>query len=119
MRKKRPRRLVIHGRIAGDDVAALCDRVREQVAATAPEPLVCDVHGVTDVDLETVGGLARLQLAARRSGGEIRLRRPSRALRELLALTGLRDVVRCAAPTRRAAAGARTPGRSARCRGRT
>jgi hypothetical protein len=44
-------------------------------------------------DLEVADELARLQLAARRMGCEIRLRQPRAELRELLELTGLRDVI--------------------------
>jgi hypothetical protein len=43
-------------------------------------------------DMSSVDRLARLQLAARRLGGEIRLRDPSLRLCELLALAGLGQV---------------------------
>ena len=49
------------------------------------------------VGLEAVDDLARLQLAARREGLSIRLRRLSPALSELLELAGLAEVLPCAA----------------------
>lgn len=42
-------------------------------------------------DLATLDTLARLQLAARRLGGAIRLQHPSRDLCQLLELTGLAE----------------------------
>lgn len=44
-------------------------------------------------DLGLVDDLARLQLAARRHGGSIRLRHTSGELAELLTLAGLADVL--------------------------
>ncbi len=55
--------------------------------------LVCDVGALVHADLRAVGDLARVQLAARRLGREVRLRHASRELQELLALTGLADVL--------------------------
>jgi hypothetical protein len=46
-------------------------------------------------DLAVIDQLARWQLAARRLGCTIRLRRPSRQLGELLDLSGLAEVVAC------------------------
>jgi anti-anti-sigma regulatory factor len=45
-------------------------------------------------DLATIDALARLHLAARRAGLELRLRNVSAELRELLAFVGLDDVLR-------------------------
>ena len=61
-------------------------------ANDAPKPIVIDVHS-TAPDLCTVDDLARLQLAARRAGCSILLRNASAALRELIALVGLVDVL--------------------------
>jgi STAS domain len=55
--------------------------------------IVCDVRDAA-ASLRTLAALARLQLAARRVGGEIRLRRASPELRELLDVTGLGEVLR-------------------------
>ena len=56
--------------------------------------LVCDVAALTQPDAGTIEALARLQLTARRLGCRVRLRDPSRELRELLDLFGLADVLR-------------------------
>ena len=60
------------------------------IAAPTPEPRSsCDVGGPRLPDAATVDALARLQLAARRLGLEIRLRHASSELQELLAFVGL------------------------------
>jgi ABC-type transporter Mla MlaB component len=56
------------------------------------EVVFCDVRDA-DPDAATVDALARLQLAARRQGCEVRLRRASDELRELLAFMGLAEVL--------------------------
>jgi len=61
--------------------------------APCPGTVVCDVGGLA-ADAEAVDVLARLQLAARRLGVEIRLRHASSELLELIAFAGLRDVLR-------------------------
>jgi anti-anti-sigma regulatory factor len=53
---------------------------------------MCDVASLGP-SLAAVDGLARLQLEARRRGEVVRLQRVSPALRELLDLTGLADVL--------------------------
>jgi hypothetical protein len=58
-----------------------------------PSTIVCDV-GTLAPDAATVDVLARLQLAARRLGREVRLRNASGELRDLIAFVGLRDVLR-------------------------
>ena len=52
----------------------------------------CDVREVP-VDAQTVDGLARLQLAVRRCGYEMKLRGTSEELRGLIELMGLDDVL--------------------------
>ena len=52
----------------------------------------CDVAGI-EPDAVTVDALARLQLAARRYGCQVRLRGASRELLELVAFMGLADVL--------------------------
>ena len=54
--------------------------------------VLCDVHGV-EPDAVTVDALCRLQLGARRHGCEIRLRRASAQLLELVAFMGLTAVL--------------------------
>jgi hypothetical protein len=63
------------------------------MTAPGPTTIVCDVGAVAP-DAVAIDTLARLQLAARRLGLEIRLRHASSELRELLAFAGLRDVLR-------------------------
>jgi anti-anti-sigma regulatory factor len=54
--------------------------------------IVCDLRGVA-ADCVTVDALARLHLAARRAGVELRLRHASADLNDLLAFTGLSEVL--------------------------
>jgi hypothetical protein len=56
-------------------------------------PLVCDVEGLAP-DLAALDALARVQLAARRAGLELRLRHASQELRALAAFTGFDTVLR-------------------------
>lgn len=51
--------------------------------------LVCDVSGIGPPGLAAVDVLARMQVAAKRAGGRIRLRDPDPALHALLGLVGL------------------------------
>jgi ABC-type transporter Mla MlaB component len=63
------------------------------MAEPAPSKvLFCDVRGLRP-DAVTVDALARLQLAARRSGRRVRLRNASAELLELVRFMGLRDVL--------------------------
>jgi ABC-type transporter Mla MlaB component len=82
----------IWGPIARDDLPGLCARVCALLEDADPALAFCDVAGV-DADAVTVDALARLQLAAGRRGCRIHLRRASPALRELVGLLGLRDVL--------------------------
>ena len=52
------------------------------------------LSGASSPDLGVADQLAGYQLAARRAGCEIRLRDATRALRDLLDLAGLADVIR-------------------------
>jgi anti-anti-sigma regulatory factor len=54
--------------------------------------IVCDLRGVA-ADGVTVDALARLHLAAKRAGVELRLRHASAELNELLVFTGLSGVL--------------------------
>lgn len=55
--------------------------------------VVVDVSQVTRPDIATIGALARLELAVRRRGCRVELRGANGALRDLLALAGLTDVL--------------------------
>src|SRR5687768_12524990 len=86
--------LVIGGPIGRADISVLCERAGGLLLeATDAADVVCDVSAVVDPDAVAIDALARLQLTARRLGREVRLRNACKELRELLALTGLRDVV--------------------------
>lgn len=65
-----------------------------QMAGRRPVTLVCDVRSLRDPHLGTVGALARLRLAARRLGCELRLRNARAELLELVSLAGLEEVLR-------------------------
>ena len=82
----------IWGPITRDDMPGLCDRVCSLLRESGGEVARCDVSDV-DVDAVTVDALARLQLAARRHGCQVRLRGASEDLLELLTFMGLRDVL--------------------------
>ena len=85
-----PAVLVLPGPVTRDEVPGLCDEVRARLEASRAGGVeVCDVAGIGPPGLGAVDVLARLQLAARRSGGRIRLRDPDPALCALLRLVGL------------------------------
>jgi ABC-type transporter Mla MlaB component len=79
------------------ELPALFERTCELLARGAGcELLLCDVAGVA-ADSVAVDALARLGLAARRSGCEVRLSGASPELLGLVALVGLGDVLRAEA----------------------
>ena len=81
--------LRVRGPVRPGDADRLCDRLR---ALRSDGPCVV-VHVRGAVDLGVVDVLARLQLVARRSDGSARLRVVADGLDDLLALTGLQDVL--------------------------
>jgi ABC-type transporter Mla MlaB component len=82
----------VRGPIARADLPGLCDRICALLERSGADVALCDVSGV-EPDGVTVDALARLQLAARRHGCQVRLRHASGELLELLAFMGLRDVL--------------------------
>jgi ABC-type transporter Mla MlaB component len=82
----------IYGPIARADLPRLCERVCALLAESGADVALCDVTGV-EPDAVTVDALARLQLAARRHGCQVRLRHASAELLDLLTFMGLRDVL--------------------------
>jgi ABC-type transporter Mla MlaB component len=82
----------VRGPIARADLPGLCERVCGLLDRSRPEVALCDVTGV-EPDAVTVDALARLQLAARRYGCQVRLRHASSELVDLLGFMGLREVV--------------------------
>ena len=83
--------LVIGSAITPCDVPGLCERVRDLLARD--RTIVCDVAALVEPDLGTVDALARLQLTVKRLGGTIELRGATARLEELLALSGLEEVL--------------------------
>ncbi|MFF8591235.1 STAS domain-containing protein [Streptomyces sp. NPDC015220] len=81
--------LVLTGPVTREEARGLCDDVRGLVALSRARVVVCDVGALRTPDLGAVDLLARLQLAARRARGRVRLRAPGPALLALLGLVGL------------------------------
>lgn len=86
--------VVIGGPLPPEHVPRLWERVRA-ILEGATAVVVCDVAALDRPDAETVEVLARLQLAARRSGCRMHIRHACGDLRDLLELTGLSEVVPC------------------------
>jgi uncharacterized protein len=82
----------IRGPIARADLPGLCERVCALLTDSGADLAFCDVCSV-DCDAVTVEALARLQLAARRLGCQVRLVQASDELVELVKFMGLRDVL--------------------------
>ncbi len=82
----------ISGPISREDLPGLCLRVCGLLGRSGAAVALCDVHGV-EPDAVTVDALARLQLAARRYGCQVRLRHASPELCGLVAFMGLADVL--------------------------
>jgi len=82
----------ISGPIARADLPGLCDRVCAVLTESGADVALCDVAGV-EPDAVTVDALARLQLAARRHGCQVRLRHASDELLELVSFMGLTHVL--------------------------
>jgi len=81
----------IRGPITTADLPGLCSRVCALLPGSG-SVIACDVVGVPP-DAVTVDALARLQLAARRRGCEVRLRNASAPLLALVELMGLSHVL--------------------------
>ena len=82
----------IRGPIARADLPGLCHRVCALLGESRAGVALCDVRGV-EPDAVTIDALARLQLAARRTGCSVRLLRASDELLELVAFMGLSEVL--------------------------
>jgi ABC-type transporter Mla MlaB component len=82
----------ISGPITRADLPGLCKRVCALLSESRADVVLCDVTGV-DPDAVTVDALARLQLAARGLGCQVRLRNASDELLELVDFVGLRNVL--------------------------
>jgi ABC-type transporter Mla MlaB component len=85
--------LVIAGPMTGAAIAGLCARVRVMLEGSGADLVICDVSSVGDPDAGTIDALARMQLTARRLGRRVHLRHACADLQDLIALTGLGDVL--------------------------
>lgn len=92
MRQRTTTTLAIHGPILRSDLPGLYRRVCAALSGQTTAVVLCEVPGV-GADAVTVDALARLALAARRTGFQIRLRGASEELRELVSFMGLEDVL--------------------------
>jgi hypothetical protein len=91
-----PEMLVMPSAPSRADVESMHDDVRE-LAGREGDPM-CDVGDVAEPDADTIDALARLQLLALRVGVRFRFSSACEELRDLLALTGLADVLPCEQP---------------------
>jgi len=87
--------VVIRGPFGLADVPRLWDGVRARLTGQGRVPVTFDVAALDRPDAATVEALARLQLAARRSGCRARFRNACGELRDLLELMGLAEVLPC------------------------
>lgn len=95
------RTLSIGSPILPADIPVLCAKVHA-LLETGPEgPILCDLSSLVEPDAVAVEVLARLQLAARRHGREVRLLHASSELLDLLALTGLDEAAGLCVETER------------------
>jgi anti-anti-sigma regulatory factor len=85
----------VPGPIEPGDVGVLCARVTALLRRLGAGPVVCDVTALEHPDAAAVDALCRVQLAARRCGGRVRLRGMGDDLRDLLAFAGLSEVFGC------------------------
>ena len=90
----------IRGPILRADLPGLSDRVCALLHERGMDVVLCDVCGV-EPDAVAVDALARLQLAARRLGCQVRLCRASAELLGLVDFMGLTDVIPETGPCRR------------------
>lgn len=86
--------LTIRPPLTRADLPGLYARVCRMLTIADPVLFYCDVSEIVNPDAVSVDALARLALAARRHGTEIRLRGAVPALRELVELMGLGEVLR-------------------------
>ena len=85
--------VVVGGHIDPADVPRLCDAVCSALSSHDVDRVVCDVSAVDAPDAVWVEALARLQLATRRLDRKVSLRHATAPLRDLLAFTGLAEIL--------------------------
>ncbi|HEX2025641.1 MAG TPA: hypothetical protein VHH92_04530 [Actinomycetota bacterium] len=87
--------LLVTGPIARGRLPKLCQRIRSLLEGSSAELVVCDVGAMEPPNAETMEALARVQLTALRLGRRVRFVDASGELKDLLAFSGLTDVVPC------------------------
>ena len=89
-----PRTLILEvsGPLARSDLPGLYARVCTLLSEREVDVVLCGLAGIAP-DAVAVEALARLQLAARRCGAEVRLHGASPALREVVDFMGLADTL--------------------------
>ncbi len=92
-----PLLLQVHGPLRRSDLPELYARACARLATAGPQLVVLEVSAVSP-DGVAVDALARLALAARRHGCQVRLRGASPELWALVDLSGLRDVFEAEPP---------------------
>ena len=85
--------LTIRAPLLCADLPGLYERTCALLAGASADVLLCDVAGIA-ADAVAVDALARLALAARRRGCEVRLRGASPELLALVDFMGVADVLR-------------------------
>jgi ABC-type transporter Mla MlaB component len=75
------------------DIPGLCEELTELLQNTRATVVSCDVGAITRPDIATIEVLVRLRLTARRLGCDLRIHGVNHLLSELLAFTGLGDVL--------------------------
>ena len=81
------------GPVTRDAIPAMCERARRLLEGCDAGPIACDVSALAEPDAITIDALARLQLTARRVGCTVELLSACEELEDLLALTGLLEVL--------------------------
>ena len=79
--------------VARIDVVLHCDRLAALVRDARPDVVICDVSSVARPSVATVEVLVRLHLIAHRLGCELWIYGARGRLRDLIALTGLGEVL--------------------------
>jgi ABC-type transporter Mla MlaB component len=82
----------ISGPLTRGDLPGLCRRVAALLEGSGADLALCELRGV-EANAVAVDALARLQVAARRNGCQVRLRDASSELLELIDFMGLTDVL--------------------------
>jgi hypothetical protein len=85
---------IIDSAISQADIPQLCARLADLLARYGEGTVViCDVGGIAEPSAVTVEALARLRLTARRLGADIHVRGAHDRLRQILAFTGLGEII--------------------------